>query len=120
MKLLRDRGFEVRYLDGDEPSETNTAEPCETTCPVLLWPVIQYAKVEDGITLEEPATGLKYRVHGTAVVADSKDRLTDDGRERLRGWLKENQPSGTHPKVTDFPMLTVSRIEEIGLRPLEG
>ena len=119
VKLLRDLGLEMRYLDGDEPFETNTTEPSETTCPILHWLVIQYAKVGDWITLEEPTTGLKYRVHGSAVAVDSKDRLTDDGRGRLRRWLEENQPSGSDPRVTDFPMLTVGRIEEIGLRLLE-
>ena len=110
-KLLRDRGFEVRYVDPDAPVETK--------CPVLGWPVLEYAKTGDWTTFETRDTGLKYRVTGSAVSADSKDRLTDDGRVRLRKWLVERRPSATDPRVTDFPMITVRVVEEIGLQQVE-
>ena len=106
VKLLRDRSLEVRYVDPDAP--------VETTCPVLAWPVLEYAKTGDFRTFEARDTGLKYRVTGSAQSADSKDRLSDEGRARLRRWLEEQ-----HSSATD-PMITVHVIEEVGLQQGEG
>ena len=110
-KLLRDRGFEVRYLDPNAP--------VQATCPVLGWPVLEYAKTGDWTTFEARDTGLKYRVAGSALSADSKDHLSDDGRVRLRMWLEKGRPAAPDLRVTDFPMITVRVIEEIGLQQVE-